>query len=78
MDKGQIEAAKSIGMNGFQRMRLIVAPQAFKIVVPSLGNEFVTLIKETAGGTDPRRQRGFCFLSARAAEEVYQIGRAHV
>ena len=48
VDKGQIEAAKSIGMNGFQRMRLIVAPQAFKIVVPSLGNEFVTLIKETA------------------------------
>lgn len=48
VDKGQIEAAQALGMKKSQIMRLIVIPQAFKIVLPSLGNEFVTLIKETA------------------------------
>lgn len=48
VDKGQIEAAKSLGMKKSQVMRLIVLPQAIKIVIPSFGNEFVSLIKETA------------------------------
>lgn len=48
VDPGQIEAAQSLGMSKGQINRLIVLPQAFKIVIPSLGNEFVTLIKETA------------------------------
>ncbi len=48
VDKGQIEAAKSIGMSKKQVSRLILIPQAFRIVIPSIGNEFVTLIKETA------------------------------
>ena len=48
VDPGQIEAAQSLGMTKGQINRLIVLPQAFKIVIPSLGNEFVTLIKETA------------------------------
>lgn len=48
VDKGQIEAAKSLGMTKKQISTLIVIPQAFRIVLPSIGNEFVTLIKETA------------------------------
>ena len=46
--KGQIEAGLAIGMKRRQVMRHIVLPQAFRIVLPSLGNEFVTLIKETS------------------------------
>jgi len=48
VDPGQIEAAQSLGMSKGQINRHIVLPQAFKIVIPSLGNEFVTLIKETS------------------------------
>lgn len=48
VDKGQMEAARSIGMTRAQAMKLIVIPQALKIVLPSFGNEFVSLIKETS------------------------------
>ena len=48
VDKGQMEAARSIGMTKRQAMQLIVIPQALKIVLPSFGNEFVSLIKETS------------------------------
>lgn len=48
VDKGQMEAAKSLGMTHSQAMRLVILPQAFRIILPSLGNEFVTMIKETA------------------------------
>ena len=48
VDPGQVEAAQSLGMSKKQINRFIVLPQAFRIVIPSFGNEFVTLIKETA------------------------------
>lgn len=48
VDKGQMEAAKSLGMTKRKAMRLIIIPQALKIVLPSFGNEFVSLIKETS------------------------------
>ena len=48
VDKGQMEAARPIGMTRAQAMKLIVIPQALKIVLPSFGNEFVSLIKETS------------------------------
>lgn len=48
VDKGQREAAMSLGMTHKQAMRLIIIPQAFKIILPALGNEFVTMIKETS------------------------------
>ena len=48
IDKGQTEAARSLGLNSFQTMRYIIVPQAFKIIVPAMGNEFITLIKETS------------------------------
>ena len=47
-DKGQTEAGRSLGLNHVQTMRYIVIPQAFKNVLPPLGNEFIMLIKETA------------------------------
>ena len=48
VDKGQGEAARSIGMTEGQAMRTIILPQAIKNILPAIGNEFVTLIKETA------------------------------
>ncbi|MGX7025041.1 ABC transporter substrate-binding protein/permease [Vagococcus hydrophili] len=48
VDKGQTEAARSLGMNQFQSMKLIVFPQAIKNILPALGNEFVTVIKESS------------------------------
>ncbi|MCM1045902.1 MAG: amino acid ABC transporter permease [Candidatus Gastranaerophilales bacterium] len=48
VDKGQTEAGRSLGLNNFQTMRYIVLPQAFKNILPPLGNEFIVLIKETA------------------------------
>ena len=48
VDKGQTEAGRSLGLNNYQTMRYIVLPQAFKNVLPPLGNEFIVLIKETA------------------------------
>lgn len=46
--KGQIEAAKMLGLSKIQTMRKIILPQVFKIVLPSLGNETITLVKDTS------------------------------
>ena len=48
VDKGQMEAARSLGMSKRMAMRLIILPQAIKIILPAFCNEFVTLIKETS------------------------------
>ena len=48
VDKGQREASKSLGLTDGQTMRYIILPQAIKNILPALGNEFVTLIKETS------------------------------
>ena len=48
VDIGQTEAGRSLGLNARQTMFEIVVPQALKNIFPSLGNEFITLIKETA------------------------------
>lgn len=48
IDNGQFEAGRSLGFNYFQMMRFIVIPQAFKVVLPTLCNEFIALIKETS------------------------------
>lgn len=48
VDGGQMEAGRSLGLNYFQAMRYIVLPQAFKNVLPTLCNEFIVLLKETA------------------------------
>lgn len=48
VDNGQFEAGRSLGFNYTQTMWYIIAPQAFKNVLPALANEFITLLKETS------------------------------
>lgn len=48
VDKGQTEAARSLGLSGGQTMMRIVLPQAVRNILPALCNEFVTIIKETS------------------------------
>ena len=48
VDKGQTEAARSLGLNGTTTMLQIVLPQAIKNILPALCNEFITIIKETS------------------------------
>ena len=48
IDNGQFEAGRSLGFNYAQTMIYIVLPQAFKNVLPALGNEFIVLLKETS------------------------------
>lgn len=46
--KGQMEAARSLGMTHFQAMRYVVLPQAIRIILPPLGNEFIALLKDSS------------------------------
>ena len=48
IDRGQSEAGRSLGLSYSQTMRLIILPQAFKNVLPAIGNELITLLKETS------------------------------
>ena len=48
VDKGQMEASRSVGLNFRQGMLSVVLPQAVKNIIPTLGNEFISLIKETS------------------------------
>ncbi|BCR36430.1 amino acid ABC transporter permease [Mariniplasma anaerobium] len=63
VDKGQTEAARSLGLSQGQTMFKVVLPQAIKNIFPSLGNEFVTIIKETS-----------IFMYLGIAELMYQVG----
>ncbi|CAM2916409.1 amino acid ABC transporter permease [Helicobacter burdigaliensis] len=48
IDSGQNEAARALGLNSKQSMRFVIFPQALKNALPNLGNEFITLLKETS------------------------------
>ncbi len=48
VDEGQIEAAKALGLNGWQRFRQIIFPQAIRTILPPLGNDFIALIKDSS------------------------------
>lgn len=48
VDRGQIEAAEALGLNGWLRFRLIVFPQAFRTILPPLGNDFVAMVKDSS------------------------------
>ena len=48
VDIGQTEAGRSLGLNWFQTMRYVVMPQAFKRVIPPLGNEFIAMLKDSS------------------------------
>jgi len=48
VDKGQIEAAKALGLSGWLRFRLVSFPQAFRTIMPPLGNDFIAMIKDSS------------------------------
>lgn len=61
--KGQMEAAKSLGMSWFQAMRHIIVPQAVRRILPELGNNFISMIKDTS------------LVTILATDEITQIAR---
>lgn len=65
IDRGQMEAARSLGMTHGQAMRYVILPQAFRRVVPPLGNEFIALMKDTS------------LLSAIGVEELVRKGQLY-
>ncbi len=84
IDSGQLEAGRSLGFNYVQTMRYIIMPQAFKNVLPALGNEFIVLLKETsvAGyialqdltkGGDIIRSRTYSYMPLIAIALIYLI-----
>ncbi|HAS04996.1 MAG TPA: amino acid ABC transporter permease [Dehalococcoidia bacterium] len=46
--RGQMEAARSLGMSYFQAMRYVILPQAFRVILPPMGNEFIALLKDSS------------------------------
>lgn len=48
IDKGQLEASKSLGMSNSMAMRLIIFPQSIRRLIPPIGNEFIMIVKDTA------------------------------
>jgi len=48
ISKGQMEAARSLGMTYFQAMRYVILPQALRVILPPVGNEFITLLKDSS------------------------------
>ncbi|MBS1372272.1 MAG: amino acid ABC transporter permease [Lentisphaeria bacterium] len=83
IDKGQFEAGRSLGLGYVQTMVYIILPQAFKNVLPALGNEFIVLLKETSvsgyialqdltkGGDIIRSQTYTAFLPLIAVAAIY-------
>lgn len=65
VDKGQIEAAKALGMNGWLRFRLIVFPQALRTILPPLGNDFVAMIKDSS------------LVSVLGVADITQLGKVY-
>jgi polar amino acid transport system permease protein len=45
---GQMEAARSLGMSYLQAMRFVILPQAFRVILPPLGNDFIAMLKDTS------------------------------
>jgi polar amino acid transport system permease protein len=65
VDKGQVEAAKSLGLTGWQRFRLVVFPQAIRTILPPLGNDFVAMIKDSA------------LVSVLGVADITQLGKVY-
>jgi polar amino acid transport system permease protein len=64
--RGQMEAARSLGMSYFQAMRHVVLPQAIRVVLPPLGNDFIAMLKDSS------------LISVVALPEILQQGRLWV
>lgn len=65
VEKGQIEAAKALGLTRAQRFRLIVFPQAIRMILPPLGNDFVAMVKDSS------------LVSVLGVADITQIGKVY-
>jgi len=65
VEAGQVEAAKALGLNGWQRFRLVVMPQAIRIIMPPLGNDFVAMVKDSS------------LASVLGVSDVTQLGKVY-
>lgn len=65
IEKGQIEASQSLGLRPFQTLRLVILPQAFRRILPPLGNDFIAMLKESS------------LASAVGANEITQKGKLY-
>ena len=65
VDKGQMEAARGMGMGYWQAMYLIILPQAIRTVLPPLGNDFVAMVKDSA------------LVSALGVQDLTQLGKVY-
>lgn len=63
MDRGQIEAARSLGLSPWHTFRFVVGPQALRIILAPLGNDFVSMIKDSALGVQDITQLGKVYSS---------------
>jgi polar amino acid transport system permease protein len=63
--RGQMEAARSLGMSYFQAMRHIILPQAVRRVLPPLGNDFIAMLKESS------------LVSALGVQDITQLGKLY-
>jgi polar amino acid transport system permease protein len=66
VSRGQTEAARSLGMSYPQSMRFVVLPQAVRVVLPPLGNDFISMLKDSA------------LISVLALPDLLQLGRLYV
>lgn len=65
IEKGQMEAARSLGMSYFQAMRYVILPQAVRVMLPSLGNDFIAMLKDSS------------LVSALAVRDLTQMGKLY-
>jgi polar amino acid transport system permease protein len=65
VDRGQVEAARALGLRPWHTFRFIVAPQALRTILPPLGNDFVSMIKDSA------------LVSALGVQDITQLGKVY-
>ena len=65
VDKGQIEAAKALGLSGWPRFRHVVFPQAFRTILPPLGNDFIAMVKDSS------------LVSVLGVSDITQLGKVY-
>ena len=65
IEKGQIEAARALGLSWFQSFRLIILPQAIRRILPPLGNDFIAMLKESS------------LVGVLGVGEITQLGRKY-
>lgn len=66
IERGQMEAARSLGMSYFQAMRYVVLPQAIRRILPPLGNDFISMLKDSS------------LIAVIALPDLLQMGRLYV